>query len=151
MASCAAVCSCCTCGLVNLLVLAMVKLPASLCKRALRRKKREKKGKKDVLIPNRSELLVHPIRPAPTGPENWPEIAENWPEKSSKKQVEEMVGEDAHCFLEEYTVKHCFLSLNMQYPLHFSLSKYTEIAVLFFSCKNYKHSFCKKKSPEDCF
>ncbi|ERN09412.1 uncharacterized protein LOC18437561 [Amborella trichopoda] len=90
MASCAAVCCCCPCGLVNLLVLAMVKLPAGLCKRALRRKKREKKRRKDVLIPNRSELQVHPVRPAPTRPENSPEIAGNWPEKSPEKQVEEM-------------------------------------------------------------
>ncbi|KAL4185283.1 hypothetical protein AMTRI_Chr10g229950 [Amborella trichopoda] len=64
--------------LLPLLFEVVVKLPASLCKRTLRRKKREKKGKQDV----------HPVRPAPTWPENLPKLQK----KSSKKQVEEMDG-----------------------------------------------------------
>ncbi|KAJ4977990.1 hypothetical protein NE237_008770 [Protea cynaroides] len=45
-AECAAVCCCCPCGLVNLLVLAMYKLPAGLCRKALKKKKEQsvKKG-----------------------------------------------------------------------------------------------------------
>ncbi|XP_008798689.1 uncharacterized protein LOC103713512 [Phoenix dactylifera] len=35
-AGCAAVCCCCPCGLVNLLVLTVVRLPAVLCQRALK-------------------------------------------------------------------------------------------------------------------
>lgn len=41
-AECAAVCCCCPCGLVNLLVLAVYKVPAGLCRKALRRKRRRK-------------------------------------------------------------------------------------------------------------
>ncbi|XP_059646557.1 uncharacterized protein LOC132293202 [Cornus florida] len=39
MAECAVVCCCCPCGLVNLLVLAVYKLPSGLCRKALRRKR----------------------------------------------------------------------------------------------------------------
>ncbi|CAI9765923.1 unnamed protein product [Fraxinus pennsylvanica] len=42
VAECAAVCCCCPCGLANLLVLAMYKLPAGLCRKALRLKRRRR-------------------------------------------------------------------------------------------------------------
>ncbi|XP_041997077.1 uncharacterized protein LOC121747148 [Salvia splendens] len=41
-AECAAVCCCCPCGLVNLLVLAVCKVPAGLCRKALGRKRRRR-------------------------------------------------------------------------------------------------------------
>lgn len=41
-AECVAVCCCCPCGLVNLLVLAVYKVPAGLCRKALRQKRRRK-------------------------------------------------------------------------------------------------------------
>jgi len=43
-AECAAVC-CCPCALVNLAVLALVKLPAGLCKKAVKKMKRKRKGR----------------------------------------------------------------------------------------------------------
>ncbi|KAL3532196.1 hypothetical protein ACH5RR_005717 [Cinchona calisaya] len=48
-AECAAICCCCPCGLVNLLVLAVYKVPAGLCRKALRRKRRRKLMKKGLL------------------------------------------------------------------------------------------------------
>lgn len=41
-ADCAAVCCCCPCTVMNILVLAVVRLPAGLCKRAIRRRKRHR-------------------------------------------------------------------------------------------------------------
>ena len=41
-AECAAVCCCCPCGLMNLLYLAIYKVPSTLCRRALRRNHRKK-------------------------------------------------------------------------------------------------------------
>ncbi|EXC26395.1 hypothetical protein L484_006446 [Morus notabilis] len=65
-AECAAVCCCCPCGLLNLLVLAVYKIPAGLCRRAMRKKRRRRKG---VLPPpcrrhagDESEIVqVHPV------------------------------------------------------------------------------------------
>ncbi|KAH7675283.1 Cytidine deaminase-like protein [Dioscorea alata] len=41
-AECAAVCCCCPCGLVDLLVLAVVRLPCGLCRRAMRKRRRRR-------------------------------------------------------------------------------------------------------------
>ncbi|KAE8684864.1 hypothetical protein F3Y22_tig00111105pilonHSYRG00602 [Hibiscus syriacus] len=43
-AECVAVCCCCPCGIANLLVLVIYKVPAGLCRRAFRLKRRRKKG-----------------------------------------------------------------------------------------------------------
>ncbi|KAL5763637.1 hypothetical protein ACOSP7_015992 [Xanthoceras sorbifolium] len=46
-AECAAVCCCCPCTVMNLLVLAVYKVPAGLCKKAWRkRRKRQRMGKR---------------------------------------------------------------------------------------------------------
>lgn len=50
-ADCAAVCCCCPCGLVNLLVLAVYKVPAGICRRALRRRRRDRRKIGGVLPP----------------------------------------------------------------------------------------------------
>ncbi|KAL2481755.1 hypothetical protein Adt_34721 [Abeliophyllum distichum] len=65
-AECAAVCCCCPCGLVNLLVLAVYKLPAGLCRKALRHKRRRRLIKQGLLPPRQcgcddKELQIHPI------------------------------------------------------------------------------------------
>ncbi|KAG5628633.1 hypothetical protein H5410_000350 [Solanum commersonii] len=70
-AECAAVCCCCPCGLVNLLVMAVYKLPAGLCRKALRRKRRRRLMKKKILQSqcsscDDSELSIHPIDGATT-------------------------------------------------------------------------------------
>ncbi|KAL8517611.1 hypothetical protein ACS0TY_015747 [Phlomoides rotata] len=52
-ADCAAVCCCCPCGLVNLVVLAVYKVPAGLCRKALRRKRHRRLMKKGGLPPRR--------------------------------------------------------------------------------------------------
>ncbi|XP_054813194.1 uncharacterized protein LOC129313812 [Prosopis cineraria] len=39
-AECAAVCCCCPCAVVNILVLAVYRVPAGLCKKAIRRRRR---------------------------------------------------------------------------------------------------------------
>lgn len=43
-AECAAVCCCCPCGIVNLVMLAVVKLPAGLARKAIARRKRKGAG-----------------------------------------------------------------------------------------------------------
>lgn len=53
VAECAAVCCCCPCGLANLLVLAVYKLPAGLCRKALRRKRRRRMIKNGLLPPRK--------------------------------------------------------------------------------------------------
>ncbi|XP_077242993.1 uncharacterized protein LOC143883543 [Tasmannia lanceolata] len=66
-ADCAAICCCCPCGLVNLLVLAVVKLPAGLCRRALKKKSRKNqrsKSKIGLLTRKNSddtEIQIHPV------------------------------------------------------------------------------------------
>ncbi|GMN39612.1 hypothetical protein TIFTF001_008845 [Ficus carica] len=50
-AECAAVCCCCPCGLLNLLVLAVYKIPAGLCRRAMRKKRRRRVTKKGGALP----------------------------------------------------------------------------------------------------
>ncbi|KAJ8570594.1 hypothetical protein K7X08_037566 [Anisodus acutangulus] len=42
-AECTAVACCCPCGIVNLLVLAVYKVPAGLCRKALRKNRRNRK------------------------------------------------------------------------------------------------------------
>ncbi|XP_059296147.1 uncharacterized protein LOC132049392 [Lycium ferocissimum] len=48
-AECAAVACCCPCGIVNLLVLAVYKVPAGLCRKALRKNRRNRLMKKGLL------------------------------------------------------------------------------------------------------
>ncbi|XP_050383465.1 uncharacterized protein LOC126800194 [Argentina anserina] len=69
-AECAAVCCCCPCGLVNLLVLVIYKVPAGLCRRVLRKKRRQRLIKKGLLQPSHlhctcdcdgRELQFHPL------------------------------------------------------------------------------------------
>ncbi|KAF3442781.1 hypothetical protein FNV43_RR16698 [Rhamnella rubrinervis] len=66
-ASCAALCCCCPCGLVNLLVLAIYKVPAGLCRRALRKKRHQKMMKQQQRRHRCScgyeeaELQIHPV------------------------------------------------------------------------------------------
>lgn len=65
-AECAAVCCCCPCGLVNLFVLAVYKVPAGLCRKALRRKRHRRLMKKG-LLPSRKcgcdeeFFQIHPV------------------------------------------------------------------------------------------
>lgn len=70
-AECAAICCCCPCGLVNLLVLTIYKIPAGICRRALKRKQRKKLIKKGLFPPrgrgygcgscDDPELHIHPM------------------------------------------------------------------------------------------
>lgn len=68
-ASCAAVCCCCPCGLVNLLVLAIYKVPRGICRRALRIRRRKQLVKSRIFPPlpadgrvfQNSEFAVHPV------------------------------------------------------------------------------------------
>ncbi|XP_047340021.1 uncharacterized protein LOC124943572 [Impatiens glandulifera] len=69
-AECAAVCCCCPCGLVDILFLAMYRVPAGLCRKALRRKRRRWLIKRGILPHRRrrcecgcddTELQIHPF------------------------------------------------------------------------------------------
>ncbi|CAK9322952.1 unnamed protein product [Citrullus colocynthis] len=57
-AECAAVCCCCPCFVINFLVLAIYKVPAGLCRRALRTKRRQRLKKKGVLPARRARFSV---------------------------------------------------------------------------------------------
>lgn len=71
-AECAAVCCCCPCGLVNLLILVVYKVPAGLCRKALR--KRRRKMVKKGLLPDRKcgcgemEMVEYHGQPPAVGP-----------------------------------------------------------------------------------
>ncbi|KAF5751674.1 hypothetical protein HS088_TW02G00690 [Tripterygium wilfordii] len=56
-AECAAVCCCCPCTVMNLLILAVYKLPAGLCKKArrIRRRRKKKKQLQRLLGPTESK------------------------------------------------------------------------------------------------
>ncbi|XVE61356.1 hypothetical protein DITRI_Ditri06bG0032900 [Diplodiscus trichospermus] len=69
-AECAAVFCCCPCGIANLLVLAIYKVPAGLCRRALRQKRLRKLQKKRLLQQRNhrgdceyddTEFQIHPV------------------------------------------------------------------------------------------
>ncbi|XP_022748142.1 uncharacterized protein LOC111297787 [Durio zibethinus] len=65
-AECAAICCCCPCGIANLLVLAIFKVPAGLCRRALHHKRRRNLQKKGLLQRGHCEchdtdLHIHPV------------------------------------------------------------------------------------------
>lgn len=69
-AECAAICCCCPCGIANLLVLAIYKVPAGLCRRALRQKRLRNLRKKGLLQPSNhrghcefddTELQIRPV------------------------------------------------------------------------------------------
>ncbi|KAJ0027761.1 hypothetical protein Pint_36218 [Pistacia integerrima] len=62
---CAAVCCCCPCGLVNLLVLAIYKVPAGLCKKRLKRSRKNGLLKKDfcrLVKKTNVNAAVHPVQ-----------------------------------------------------------------------------------------
>ncbi|KAL8505204.1 hypothetical protein ACS0TY_016431 [Phlomoides rotata] len=77
-AECAAVCCCCPCGIVNLLVLAVYKVPAGLCRKALRGKRRRRLMK----TPPRKcscggqEMHIHTIPPPPATMESFADDTE---------------------------------------------------------------------------
>ncbi|XVF07488.1 hypothetical protein REPUB_Repub06bG0143400 [Reevesia pubescens] len=69
-AECAAICCCCPFGIANLLVLVFYKVPAGLCRRALRQTRRRRLQKKGLLQPRNhrghcgcddSELQIHSV------------------------------------------------------------------------------------------
>lgn len=66
-AECAAICCCCPCGIVNLLVLAVYKVPAGLCRKVLRRKRTQKVKRQGFLQPRKCGchdydlVQVHPL------------------------------------------------------------------------------------------
>ncbi|KAK6944148.1 hypothetical protein RJ641_025250 [Dillenia turbinata] len=71
VAECAAVCCCFPFALLHFLFLAVYKLPAGFCRKALRKRRRRKLIKKGLLPPKRrkcecgcdeTELQIHPIR-----------------------------------------------------------------------------------------
>lgn len=72
-AECAAVCCCCPCGLINLVVLAVIRLPASLCRKSIEKQRRKKKVSILQEQPKRNEDDAYGIGLAETSPETWPD------------------------------------------------------------------------------
>ncbi|KAG0451704.1 hypothetical protein HPP92_026062 [Vanilla planifolia] len=84
-AECAAVVCCCPCGLLNLLVLAVVKLPAGLLRRSLRRRRKrraEKRRKAAGLLGMESKGSAVRTHAASS-------VMMPWPEKSPGAEVSE--------------------------------------------------------------
>lgn len=67
-AECAAVCCCCPCSLVNLVILAVYKVPARLCKKAWKRRRLLKTKKKAFIMHNsdRESSMVHGVDNGPS-------------------------------------------------------------------------------------
>ena len=68
-AECTAICCCCPCSVVNLVYMAVYKVPSGLCRRVMRKKKRQQLIKKGLLPPQRrqctcgcdeTEIQIHP-------------------------------------------------------------------------------------------
>ncbi|KAH0460768.1 hypothetical protein IEQ34_008343 [Dendrobium chrysotoxum] len=89
-AECAVVACCCPCSLVNLLILTVVKLPAGLFQRAMRRRRMKRKKKARLLgMDNKPKASFQEDKPASS-----PAPAESpipWPAKSPSAEVSEMV------------------------------------------------------------
>ncbi|MCL7022937.1 hypothetical protein MKW94_024477 [Papaver nudicaule] len=58
-AECAAICCCCPCGIMNLLVLAVYKLPAGLCRKALKHKKIKRLKKNGIFQQQQHKRRCH--------------------------------------------------------------------------------------------
>ncbi|KAL3825673.1 hypothetical protein ACJIZ3_021702 [Penstemon smallii] len=96
-AECAAVCCCCPCGLINILVLAVYKVPAGLCRKALRKKRRRRLTKKGLLPPRKCgcddvEFQIHPMG-GPMGMVNGLEMGPMGPGDVDDKEVIELEKE----------------------------------------------------------
>ncbi|XP_058085468.1 uncharacterized protein LOC131232942 [Magnolia sinica] len=90
-AECAAVCCCCPCGLVNLVVLAVVKLPAGLCRKAMLKKNRKRKI---GLLPQQQQLeLSKRFNEMELQKLENIVTAETWPDKSPSMVVLDMEQE----------------------------------------------------------
>lgn len=90
-AECAAVVCCCPCSLVNLLILAVVKLPVGLFRRAMRRRKRKMKRKikkKASLLGVDSNAAGQDIKTSSFSKAAEPPMP--WPAKSPSAEVSEM-------------------------------------------------------------
>ncbi|PKU64800.1 uncharacterized protein LOC110108221 [Dendrobium catenatum] len=90
-AECAAVVCCCPCSLVNLLILTVVKLPAGLFRRAMRRRKMKRKRKKKaglLGVNNKPKASVQEDKPASSPAPTEPPMP--WPAKSPSAEVSEM-------------------------------------------------------------
>ncbi|XP_068646330.1 uncharacterized protein [Aristolochia californica] len=77
-AECAAVCCCCPCGLLDLVVTTFVKLPGGLCYRAIRNSRRKKRAKKLGHLSLKQLEVEDPIYPIndiiPWSPERSPSV-----------------------------------------------------------------------------
>ncbi|GAB4834123.1 hypothetical protein Ancab_032386 [Ancistrocladus abbreviatus] len=94
LAECTAICCCCPCGLVTLLVLAVYKVPAGLCRKILRTRRRRRLIKKGLMplesnpVSSRlqrcgglcgcdeTELHIHPVAAAAMALEAFPDMDE---------------------------------------------------------------------------
>nr|AAA33399.1 pollen preferential protein [Lilium longiflorum]CAA78966.1 pollen preferential protein [Lilium longiflorum]CAA78977.1 pollen preferential protein [Lilium longiflorum] len=86
-AGCAAL-VCCPCGIVGLLVLATVKLPAGLCRRALSQKRRKRVKKRSTTLRSRAMSFVSDDEDFGV-PSFVPRTPETWPSKSPSVEVAE--------------------------------------------------------------
>ncbi|CAL9154805.1 unnamed protein product, partial [Musa hybrid cultivar] len=89
-AECAAVCCCCPCGLVNLLVVVVVKLPAGLVRKALRRIRNRSRKKAAVSRPkvgalNHDDVSIRRAALLATAGNK-----EAWPTKSPSEEILEL-------------------------------------------------------------
>ncbi|PKA50899.1 hypothetical protein AXF42_Ash007554 [Apostasia shenzhenica] len=100
IAECAAICCCCPCGIVNLVILAVVRLPAGLCRRALRKRTLRRSSKKSsALIGSTSSSGSGTSGSSKTGSsidENFPEfcrmgvvmvVGDPWPARSPSTEL----------------------------------------------------------------
>uniref|UniRef100_A0A2N9H541 Uncharacterized protein n=1 Tax=Fagus sylvatica TaxID=28930 RepID=A0A2N9H541_FAGSY len=79
-AECAAICCCCPCSLMNLLILALYKLPAGLCRKACNNRKRRRlvkiKKNKACLLQQTQTNVHNPLCVSGFGPTHMDLVAE---------------------------------------------------------------------------
>lgn len=93
-AECAAVCCCCPCGLLSLIVLAVVRLPAGLCRKAIQKQRRKKKKKTTMMLCSLQQRKCYEDAELQMDDMELSEIStERWPDKSPSTVVSEMEKE----------------------------------------------------------
>ncbi|KAK4281752.1 hypothetical protein QN277_013208 [Acacia crassicarpa] len=120
LAECAVVCCCCPCGLINLLVLALYKVPAGLCRRAMRNKRRRKVPSKGLLPRCKCECeeVETPVHPIGGGEDSLSDLIESRKSEELNKEAMELEKEMWDMFYSTGFWRSCSTRESTQKPIH---------------------------------
>ncbi|TKY66997.1 hypothetical protein E2542_SST09888 [Spatholobus suberectus] len=88
-ADCAAVCCCCPCAVLNLVVLAVYRVPAGLVKKAAHKRRRRRLPKNDVVLLQRQRSSSVDASDIAVGPTRLEEFLKKEPEEEKEKIEDE--------------------------------------------------------------